>query len=305
MSENIDLRLTIRFDGDEALARAVHAAVDAVLLHERVYYEVPTYCELTDGGTFVVFGGTDPDPLIITRSDKWMPLLEAQIKRSVAELVPDARVAIDWGFPDEDWELPSLPRDLGRGRRLEPEPVAPPVDWRDFADRLARVLADMPVDAYLSLRATGNRYAQVVRSREASHGAMYCEVASNRSVDPQYRMSVEQEALIAAHGWSPPPGNGVENWAKELHAPLTTNDYIDLAEAIAHALSTALSVATPADLKVQAWRDGLSQAFSVEALGLGRLPRPSGSRPLSRTPLKRQSKLLSLTRRYLRRPWTR
>ncbi|WP_327140650.1 TY-Chap domain-containing protein [Nocardia sp. NBC_01327] len=297
MSENIDLRLTIRFDGDEALARAVLAAVDAVLLHERVYYEVPTYCEAFDDGIFVVRGETDPAPMSITRWYKWGPRFEAQIEHSVAELVPDARVTIDWGLPDQDWELPDPARDLGDGRRLQPELAAPPVDWPDLADRLARVLAGMPADGYLTLRATDDRYAQIVHWP----GEIYCEVASNRTLDPRHRMSEEQEALMSAHGWSEPPGNGTENWAKELHPPLTSSDYTELTEDVVWALSGALAIAAPIDLEVQAWRDGLSQAFAVDALGLNRLPRPCRSRVFADAPPRKQSKLSAIATRYLRR----
>ncbi|MFB7719449.1 hypothetical protein [Nocardia sp. NPDC056100] len=301
MSENIDLRLTIRFDGDEELARAVLAAVDAVLLHERVYYEVPTYCEAFEDGRFVVRGETDPAPMGITRWFKWGPRFEAQIEHTVAELVPDARVAIDWGFPDEDWELADPPRDLGTGRRLEPQLAAPPVEWSDLADRLARVLSDMPADAYLTLRATDGRYAQVVHRP----GEVYCEVASNRTLDLRHRMSEEQEDFMSAHGWSEPPGNGTENWAKELHQPPTSSDYTELAQDVTTALSSALAIAAPVDLKVQAWRDGLSQAFAVDALGLNRLPRPDRLRVFADAPPRKRLKLPGIATRYLYLNWTR
>ncbi len=298
MSVNIDLGLTIRFDGDEALARAVLAAVDAVLLHERVRYEVATYCEVFDDGKVVVRGETDA-PMIINRWHKWGPGFEAQIEHSVAELAPDAHVAIDWGFPDEDWELPDPPEDLGNGRRLQPERPAPPIDWPDLADRLARVLASMPADAYLILGVADGGYAQVFQQP----GKFYCEVASNRMLDPRNRMSDEQEALMSAHGWSEPPGNGTENWEKKLYPPLTSSDYTELAEDIVRALSSALAIAAPIDLEVQAWRDGLSQAFAVDALGLNRLP-PRCSVSADASPRKR-FKLSGIARRYLRRNRTR
>ncbi|MFJ9370319.1 TY-Chap domain-containing protein [Nocardia sp. NPDC101769] len=295
MSVCINLRFSIRFHGDEAVARAVQAVVDAVSRDEGILYEVPAWCEMADDGMYVVRGETD-QPLITNGWWEWGPWFEAHIQHSVAELVPDAQVSFDWEVPDEeDLEVPDRVEE--HRPMLPPMPATPPADWQDFAGRLVRVLADMPDHAYLILQASGNRYTQIA----TSPGEMYCEATSNRYLDPPYRMSAGQEALMRARGWSEPPDNGTVNWAKDLNPPSSPDDYANLADAVIHALSTALSVRAPTDLQVQAWRDGLSQVFPVEVLGLPRVPRPYKSIQLARMPRKKQPKLLSTAQKLLRR----
>nr|WP_157184913.1 hypothetical protein [Nocardia niigatensis] len=106
-------------------------------------------------------------------------------------------------------------------------------------------------------------------------------------------MSAEQEALMRARGWSKPPDNGTVNWAKDLYPPSSSDDYTNL-DAVIHVLSATLSVPAPTDLQVQAWRDGLSQVFPVEVLGLTRVPRPYQSIRLARMPRRKQPKLLGI-----------
>ncbi|MEV6072619.1 hypothetical protein AB0L82_39270 [Nocardia sp. NPDC052001] len=291
MSENVDFRATIRFHGDEARARAVQAAVTAVLLHEEVVHEIPTCCEVMDDGMYVVRAETDPGSLLVNGWSTWGSRLEAQIAHTVADLAPDARVTFDWGVPDQGVELSDLVGE--RGRRLPTELVDPPVDWADLANRLANVLAAMPDFAYLTLRAADGRYVQVV----SPTGEMYCEVASNHSLDPNCRMSAAQQALMSEQGWSAPLGNGTVNWSKELHQPVAASDRTALAEDVVRALSTALAIPAPTDLQVQAWRDGLSQAFAVEVLGLSRLPRPLLSRIQAYTPPRKRPTVIGLASR--------
>ncbi|MCC3313638.1 TY-Chap domain-containing protein [Nocardia africana] len=273
----------------------MQAVVDAVSRDEGIVDEVPAWCEVADDGMFVVGGETD-QPLITIGWWEWGPWFEAHIQHSVAELVPDAQVSFDWEVLDEDsWEAPD--RIEKHGRRLPPVPAAPLAVWQDLAERLARVLADMPADAYLILEAAGNRYTQIV----TAPGEMYCEAVSNHYLDPPYRMSAEQEAGMRARGWSEPPNIGAANWAKALNLPLSCDDYTNVADAVIHALSTTLSVPAPTDLQVQAWREGLSQVFPVEALSLTRVPRPYESIRLARMPRTKQPRLVGVARRFWRR----
>lgn len=146
----------------------------------------------------------------------------------------------------------------------------PPQDWSELASRLAGVFADMPSDAYLTLRTPDSRYAQFVGGPDD----FYCEVVSNRSLAPEQRIPPDLEALLAVRGWSEPPDNGTENWAKDLNFPVTRLTCTRLADDVVHALSVVLGVIAPSELEVWAWRDGLEQRFGVAALGLRFAPRP-------------------------------
>ena len=106
---------------------------------------------------------------------------------------------------------------------------------------------------------------------------------------------------MRAGGWSEPSNIGAANWAKHLYVPLSCDDYTNVADAVIHVLSTTLSVPAPTDLQVQAWREGLSQVFPVEALGLTRVPRPDESIRLARMPRTKQPKLVGVARRFWRR----
>ncbi|MGW4245857.1 TY-Chap domain-containing protein [Nocardia sp. NPDC004722] len=296
MSDGYDLRVTIRFHGDEQLAWAVQAAVDAVLLHEDVYDAVGTYYYVADDGMFVVCADTGPWPLLLNGWGVWREWFDAQIECSVAEVAPDARVSIEWGIPHEGIELPDLVEEPGYRVRTR-ELADPPADWSELADRLARVLCEMPTGAYLILTTTDRRYAQVGHQP----GEMSCEVVSNRCLDPHQHMPAERGATLSAHGWSEPPGNGTENWAKYVDSPVAQQECARLAGDIVRALSTALAVGAPADLRIEAWRDGLSQTFAVDRLGLTRLPTPDGARRLAYALRKKQSEVPGRASRWLHR----
>ncbi|MEV0536627.1 hypothetical protein [Kitasatospora sp. NPDC050463] len=99
MSVNVELALVVDgLTGREQAWEVVHALV-AVLRDERIEDEVRIGVGELDG-EFIVSGESDY-PLIITRFYAWRPAFEGYVAEAVEKVAPNARAAVEWGYPDE------------------------------------------------------------------------------------------------------------------------------------------------------------------------------------------------------------
>ncbi|RST11665.1 hypothetical protein E2C00_10270 [Streptomyces sp. WAC05374] len=99
MSVNITFTLAVTGLKDEAQAREVVRSLDEVMEDERVQDQVNLGVAWDEDGTAFVSGETD-FPLSITRFHLWQPQFESYVKFAVDEVAPEAKLTLDWGYPD-------------------------------------------------------------------------------------------------------------------------------------------------------------------------------------------------------------
>ncbi|SDL79216.1 hypothetical protein SAMN05216298_0036 [Glycomyces sambucus] len=99
MSVNIDLYLDVKNLESPDEADRVKTAVDSVMKDHgieswmvvRVVHDSPS-----------VTARSEPYPIIISGFGRWSPRFERDIDQAIHAIAPSARIALDWGFPDEE-----------------------------------------------------------------------------------------------------------------------------------------------------------------------------------------------------------
>ncbi|MFC9473571.1 hypothetical protein ACWF99_03855 [Nocardia sp. NPDC055002] len=100
MSVNIDVALTVRGLANEREWVGTTDLLVEVFKDERLEDEVFVWMGETEDGLFV---RADSDyPVIFSGFFRWSEAFEDRLTRRVTALVPQARVAFDWGYPDEE-----------------------------------------------------------------------------------------------------------------------------------------------------------------------------------------------------------
>ncbi|MEV4152824.1 hypothetical protein AB0J48_07390 [Nocardia salmonicida] len=100
MSVNIDVALTVRGLANEREWVGMTDLLVEVFKEERLEDEVFVWMEETADGLFV--RAKSDYPVIFSGFFRWSGAFEDRLTRRVTALVPQARVAFDWGYPDEE-----------------------------------------------------------------------------------------------------------------------------------------------------------------------------------------------------------
>ncbi|MFF5449611.1 hypothetical protein [Streptomyces sp. NPDC012888] len=100
MSVNIELHFTVSGIAVEAQAQEVEREIRELLRDEGIENQVG-FGVVAEDGAFLVTGESQW-PLIITRFYLWQPKFEKYFDMAVKEAAPDAKVALVWGYPDEE-----------------------------------------------------------------------------------------------------------------------------------------------------------------------------------------------------------
>jgi hypothetical protein len=131
--------------------------------------------------------------------------------------------------------------------------VTESMTWDGFAAALADVLGRLPADALIDLH-------EVRRPLEGYHAWIMQEpdrvsvtLVGNKGLDPDRRLSAEQQDLLRTAGWSPEdPDEPGMPWERWLYWPATTAEYRRLADSIAAVFRDTYRVGRPNDLAYQA-----------------------------------------------------
>ncbi|MFE9788724.1 hypothetical protein ACFYO7_25450 [Nocardia salmonicida] len=100
MSVNIDVALTVRGLANEREWVGMTDLLVEVFKDERLEDEVFVWMEETADSLFV--RAKSDYPVIFSGFYRWSGAFEDRLTRRVRALVPQARVAFDWGYPDEE-----------------------------------------------------------------------------------------------------------------------------------------------------------------------------------------------------------
>jgi hypothetical protein len=162
-----------------------------------------------------------------------------------------------------------------------------PVDWNDFARRLAGELVRLPVDAYVIVHGpAGSPYVQAMRHA----GGLAGEAISDRFLSEPQRLDLMRTQRMIFLGWREPRGQERVNWWYDLDLPADAAEATaeqlaecdQLAVRMVAALRDVYAVPSPGELEYRAYQNGPSGGpILLPGLGL----RPAGQSPFRASPL--------------------
>ncbi|MEV4947894.1 hypothetical protein [Streptomyces sp. NPDC053755] len=100
MSVNINLHFTVSRLTDAAQAEAVAESIGELLRDEGIENQISYGTACDDGVPYV--SGETRFPLSITGFGRWQPEFESSFAFAVAEVAPEAKGGIEWGYPVEE-----------------------------------------------------------------------------------------------------------------------------------------------------------------------------------------------------------
>ncbi|MGV9410861.1 DUF6301 family protein [Nocardia sp. NPDC003693] len=130
--------------------------------------------------------------------------------------------------------------------------VAGPIrhrDWEALADALGQTLWCLPAPSYVIMTAPGSRFAQFA----VAHDELSAEISSNTYVEPEFRMTAQDEIRMTELGWSPYSEQGCPNWYYDVAFPAREADFRASAKRAITTLRGIMRISDPAQLHVEAW----------------------------------------------------
>ncbi|WP_354644228.1 hypothetical protein [Kitasatospora camelliae] len=101
MSVNINVSLSVTGLTDQPQVERVVEELRELMGEEGISREVEVSRAGGTDGDLGVVAANGPFPLSISRFSQWQPHFEGMVAFTVREVAPQARIAIDWGYPDE------------------------------------------------------------------------------------------------------------------------------------------------------------------------------------------------------------
>ncbi|WP_330185158.1 hypothetical protein OHB26_17160 [Nocardia sp. NBC_01503] len=138
--------------------------------------------------------------------------------------------------------------------------------WQEFSIALASFVARLPAWSNLVFEAEGNRFVAFLMSDRV----LACEVVCNRYLEPDYRMTPDDEVRMRLDGWGDPERG--HNWIRFLAWPAPRAAYRDLTDRVVTALRDVLGVEQPDRLTLKGWPANPDNAPDATKLGVKVVP---------------------------------
>ncbi|GAB1644195.1 TY-Chap domain-containing protein [Krasilnikovia sp. MM14-A1259] len=117
--------------------------------------------------------------------------------------------------------------------------------WEQLTDQLATRLPRLTEDDVIILKASGNRYIQLIQRKDG----LTLEAVSNRALPPEAQLNTGQAQELQDKGWRPPNPPLRMNWWQDVNQwPLHSRDATRIADLMVSTLRDVYEIAAADDV---------------------------------------------------------